>query len=251
MLTKRIIACMDIMEGRVKKGVNFKNLKDAGDPVELGKMYSDQGADELVFLDIMATVENRDNMYSLVRKVAKEINIPFTVGGGVKTVQDVRNLLESGADKVAICSVAVTNPNFVNKASGEFGSQCIVVSIDPKWNGRFWEIFIRGGREATGIDAIKFAKDMARRGAGELLVNSLDRDGAKAGYDIPLLKTITSSVNIPVIASSGAGKKEHFLEALTKGQTDAVLAASLFHSQELSIPILKKYLNKKGINIRL
>jgi cyclase len=242
---------MDIAEGRVKKGTNFKNLKDAGDPVELGKLYSDQGIDELVFLDVLATVEKRDTLYDLVRKVAKEVNIPFTVGGGVKNVQDVRNLLEAGADKVAICSAAVTNPDFVNEAAQEFGSQCIVISVDPKWNGRFWEIFIKGGREATGLNAIKFAKDMAKRGAGELLVNSLERDGMKTGYDIPLLKAITSSVNIPIVASSGAGKKEHFLEALIDGQADAVLAASLFHSRELSVSILKKYLNKKGIKIRL
>ena len=250
-LTKRIIACMDIKNGRVVKGTNFKKLKDAGDPVELGKLYSDQGVDELVFLDIMATVENRDTFYKLVERIAKNINIPFTVGGGVKTVDDIRNSLNSGADKVSIGSAAVTNPDFVKQAVDEFGSQCIVISVDPKKRpDGTWEIYIKGGREPTGVDAIEFSKQMEELGAGELLVNSLDRDGMKTGYDILLLKAISYSVNIPVIASSGAGKKEDFYKAFTEGGCDAALAASLFHYRELEVGELKENLEKKGMSVR-
>ncbi len=250
--TKRVIACMDIADGRVVKGTHFKNLKDAGDPVELGKKYSDEGIDELVFLDINATVENRKTLYELASRVAKNINIPFTVGGGVRGLADIKALLNAGADKVSIGSSAITNPNLVNEASAAYGAQCIVISVDPKKNGAGkWELFIRGGRDATGVDAIEFCRDMEKRGAGELLVNSLDKDGTRSGYDIELLSAISNSVSIPVIASSGAGTMKHFLEAITEGKSDAVLAASLFHSGEIKIPELKKYLSEKGIIIRV
>ena len=251
-VTKRVIACMDIANGRVVKGVNFQNVQEAGDPVELGKLYSDKGIDELVFLDINATVENRPTLYELVSRIAKNINIPFTVGGGVQTIQDIKRLLNAGADKVSIGSAAITNPDLVNEASREFGSQCIAISVDPKKNDAgMWEIFIRGGRDATAVDAIKFCKNMEQRGAGELLVNSLDKDGTKSGYDLGLLRTISESVSIPVIASSGAGKIEHFFEALAEGKADAVLSASLFHSNELEIGDVKKYLSEKDILIRV
>ncbi|MBT3865415.1 imidazole glycerol phosphate synthase subunit HisF [Candidatus Peregrinibacteria bacterium] len=250
-LSKRIIPCMDIKEGRVVKGTNFINLKDAGDPVELGKFYSDMGADELIFLDIMATVEKRDTLYELVRRISENINIPFTVGGGINTLEDIKILLQNGADKISIGSKAAKNPNFVKEASQKFGSQCIVISVDPKKIDGKWKLFIKGGRENTNIDAIEFAKQMEQSGAGELLVNSLDRDGMKNGYDIPLLKAITSAVNIPVIASSGAGSKEDFLEAFEEANVDAALAASLFHYGEIQIPDLKKYLAKKNITIRI
>jgi len=242
---------MDIKEGRVKKGVNFKNLRDAGDPVELARFYSENGIDELIFLDVMATVENRDALYDLIQNVAKEINIPFAVGGGIKKVEDFKEVLNVGADKVSVGSAAVKNPDLITKAAQKFGSQCVVVSVDPKWNGEYWEIYIKGGRESTGINAIKFLKDMEARGAGELLVNSLDRDGTKSGYDLKLLKAISEAVKIPVIASSGAGETRHFLEAFTVGKVDAALAASLFHYKELEIQDLKKYLAKNNIPVRL
>jgi cyclase len=250
-VTKRIIACMDIAGGRVVKGTNFKNLQDAGDPVELGKRYSKDGVDELVFLDINATLEERSALYELVERVARNTNIPFTVGGGVKTIEDIKRLLDAGADKVSIGSAAIQNPDLITRAAQEFGSQCIVISVDPKRKGDSWEIHIKGGREATGIDAIEFVKDMAERGAGELLVNSLDKDGTKEGYDIELLERIAGAISIPVIASSGAGSYEDFLKALTVGKTDAVLAASLFHNGEVSIQELKTYLSGKGIAIRI
>ena len=250
-VTKRVIACMDIANGRVVKGTHFKNLKDAGDPVELGKQYSDEGIDELVFLDINATVENRKTLYELASRIARNINIPFTVGGGVQSIADIKNLLNAGADKVSIGSAAITNPELINEASEAYGSQCIVISVDPKKNSAGkWEIFIRGGRDATGADAIEFCKDMEKRGAGELLVNSLDKDGTKSGYDLELLNAISESVSIPVIASSGAGTMEHFFDAILEGKADAVLAASLFHSGEIKIPQLKAFLSEKGILIR-
>ena len=241
---------MDIKNGRVVKGINFVNLKDAGDPVELGKLYSEMGADELIFLDIMATVEKRDTLYDLVRRISENINIPFTVGGGVKDIEDIRTLLNNGADKVSIGSYAVENPDFIKEASERFGSQCIVISVDPKKVLGKWKVFTKGGRENTGLDAIEFSKKMERCGAGELLVNSLDRDGMKNGYDIPLLRAITNAVNIPVIASSGAGAKEDFLEAFTEANADAALAASLFHYGEIKIPELKAYLTKNNVTIR-
>jgi cyclase len=248
---KRIIPCMDIRDGRVVKGESYVHLRDAGDPVELGKRYSDMGADELVYLDIMATVEKRDALYSLVERISKNITIPFAVGGGITVLETIRNLLHCGADKVSIGSAAILNPGFVRAAAEEFGSQCIVISLDPKRSDNGWELYIKGGREAMGVDAIAFAKQMARLGAGELLVNSMDRDGRRNGYDIELLRTVSETVNIPVIASSGAGRKEHFLHALTQGKADAVLAAGLFHFGELEISELKVYLQKNGIPIRL
>ncbi len=251
-VTKRVIACMDIADGRVVKGRNFKNLQDVGDPVELGKNYSANGVDELVFLDITATVENRPVLYALVERVAKNINIPFTVGGGVKTIEDIKRLLEAGADKVSIGSAAVTNPDLVNQAAQEFGSQCIVISVDPKkGTDGLWEIYTKGGRETTGDDAIEFGKDMAERGAGELLVNSIDRDGTQEGYDLELLRRLGDAVTIPVIASSGAGSYEDFFKALTVGKANAVLAASLFHSDQISIQELKSYLSDRNIAIRI
>ena len=250
-LTKRIIPCLDVKDGRVVKGVNFKNLIDAGDPVALGKFYSEAGADELVFLDITATQEDRKTLRRLVERIAREINIPFTVGGGIKNISDIRELLTVGADKISIGSIAVKNPAFVKEASEYFGSQCIVISVDAKKKDTRWEIYINGGRDATGIDAILFAKEMEKLGAGELLVNSLDRDGTKKGFDVDLLNSICKAVNIPVIASSGAGSKKDFLKALTIGKADAVLGASLFHSGEVAIRELKMYLKGKGIAIRI
>ncbi|NIA31647.1 MAG: imidazole glycerol phosphate synthase subunit HisF [Actinobacteria bacterium] len=249
-LAKRIIPCMDIKNGRVVKGTFFKDLKDAGDPVELGKKYSNLGADEIVFLDITATIERRKTLYELVKRIAANINIPFTVGGGIRSISDIRNLLNSGADKVSIGSAAVRNSELVQKAAKAFGSQCIVISVDAKKSGKSWNIFIDGGRTDTGIDAIQFAGTMERLGGGELLVNSLDRDGTKQGYDIELLKKIASSVSIPVIASSGAGKEKDFLEAFKKADVDAVLAASVFHYGQIEVPDLKKYLQANAITIR-
>lgn len=250
-LAKRIIPCMDIADGRVVKGVKFTNLKDAGDPVELARRYSEMGADELVFLDISATVEERKTLYALVEKVASTINIPFTVGGGITSISDISKLLAAGADKVSLGTIAVTNPEFVRKAAARFGSQCIVISLDCRRCDRGWEIYIRGGREATGLDAVEFAKKMAEFGAGELLINSLDRDGTGEGFDIDLLRAISDSVRLPVIASSGAGCKEDFLKAFSRGRADAGLAASLFHYGELGISELKKYLSDNKITIRL
>jgi len=250
-LSKRIIPCMDIKDSRTVKGVNFENLKDAGDPVELAKFYSENGADELVFLDVTATIENRKTLYELVEKISENINIPFTVGGGIRTREDIRRLLNSGADKVAICSYAVINPEFIKAAAKDFGSQCIVVSIDAKRNNNRWDVYINGGRLNTRLDAIKFAKKMEFLGAGELLVNSLDRDGTKTGYDIELLRRISEAVNIPVIASSGAGNKKDFLKAFNEGRVDAALAASIFHYKKTTISEIKKYLSKNNITVRL
>lgn len=249
-LAKRVIPCMDIKEGRVVKGTSYVELRDAGDPVELGKLYSDLGADELVFLDIMATVENRETLYNLVSWIARNINIPFSVGGGIRNLETIRNLLKCGADKVSIGTAAVRDPDFVRAAAERFGSQCIVISIDPKRVGDHWEIYINGGRDPTGVDALTFVKQMEACGAGELLVNSLDRDGRRSGYDIELLRTVSENVTIPIIASSGAGTKKHFLEALVEGRADAVLAASLFHFRELEIQELKTYLRSQNIPVR-
>lgn len=250
-LAKRIIPCMDIKNGRVVKGLNFTNLKDAGDPILLAEKYSNMGADELVFLDITATIENRKNLYNLVSKVSEKINIPFTVGGGIREIMDIKNLLNSGADKVSIGSYAVENPDFIKNAAEKFGSQCVVVSIDAKKVSERWVVFVRGGRENTEIDAIEFAKKMEKSGAGELLVNSLDRDGTKIGYDIELLKKICDAVKIPVIASSGAGSEKDFLDVFEKTNVDAALAASLFHYGEVLLPQLKQYLIRNNITIRI
>jgi len=249
-LAKRIIPCMDIQDGRVVKGTFFKDLKDAGNPVELAKKYSELGADELVFLDITATVEKRKTLCELVKKISENINIPFTVGGGVNSIADIRNLLNSGADKVSIGSAAVRNPELIKKAAKAFGSQCVVISVDAKRFGDRWSVFIDGGRTNTQVDVVNFAREMEKLGAGELLVNSLDRDGTKQGYDIELLRAICSAVFLPVIASSGAGRKKDFLDALSKANVDAVLAASVFHYGQIKIPDLKKYLQTNFITIR-
>jgi len=251
MLAKRIIPCLDVKNNRVVKGINFTDFSDAGDPVEQGISYSKQGADELIFLDITATNENRETFTDLVVKIAEGINIPFAVGGGVKSIQDIRQLLLSGADKVTIGSAAVENPQLIKDSAKIFGSQCIVISVDAKRVGSSWKIYIKGGSEETGIDAVDFSKQMAELGAGELLVNSLDKDGTYEGYDIDLLQEVNKTVNIPIIASSGAGKLEHFLDAFGFANVDAVLAASLFHFGELSINELKNYLQRNNINMRL
>ncbi len=258
MLTKRIIPCLDIKDGRVVKGVNFLNLKDAGDPVENARFYAGQLADELVFLDITASHEKRKTTVELARKVAETVFLPFTVGGGIRTIEDIRELLSAGCDKVSINTAAIKDPDFVKKASRRFGSQCIVVAIDAKkfivhrpQSQEKWGVYINGGRTPTGIDAVKWAKRMEKCGAGEILLTSMDYDGTKSGYDIALTRTISQTVGIPVIASGGAGKLEHLYDALTRGKADAVLAASIFHYREYSIGDAKKYLKKKGVAIRI
>ena len=256
MLTKRIIPCLDIKDGRVVKGVNFLNLRDAGGPVENAKFYDKEGADELVFLDITASHEKRKTTVELVKKVADAIFLPFTVGGGIRTIEDIRGLLNAGCDKVSINTAAVKDPYFVKKASSRFGSQCIVVAIDAKCTVKTrakqrWEVFINGGRTPTGIDAVKWAARMEGLGAGEILLTSMDYDGTKEGYDIELTRRISSSVRIPVIASGGAGNMEHLYDALTEGKADAVLAASIFHYREYSVDDVKRYLKKKGVPVRL
>jgi cyclase len=251
MLAKRIIPCLDVKEGRVVKGVNFVNLVDAGDPVENAKVYDEQGADELVFLDITASYEKRKIMIDVVRRTAEQVFMPLTVGGGIRTVEDIRELLNAGADKVSINTAAVKNPELITEGAKLFGSQCIVVAIDAKRVGDRWEVFIHGGRTPTGIDAVEWAKEVVDRGAGEILLTSMDRDGTKEGYDIELTRAIAEAVSVPVIASGGAGKKEHFYEGLVEGKADAVLAASVFHFREISIPELKTYLKEKGVPVRL
>ena len=252
MLAKRIIPCLDVKDGRVVKGVNFLNLRDAGDPVEIAKRYSEEGADEITFLDITASFEERKTMIEVVERTAGEVFVPLTVGGGVKTLEDIRQLLLAGADKVSINTAAVKNPEFVKAAADRFGSQCIVVAIDARRlseNG--WEVFTHGGRNPTGIDAVKWAKKMDEYGAGEILLTSMDRDGTKAGYDLELTRAISRSVSIPVIASGGAGTLEHLFEGLTMGEADAALVASIFHYGEYSIQEAKEFLIRKGIQIRL
>ena len=251
MLAKRIIPCLDVNKGRVVKGVNFVNLIDAGDPVEIAKAYDEAGADELVFLDITASAEERNIILDVVKHTAETVFMPLTVGGGVRTLDDIRKLLESGADKVSINTSAVLNPELVKDAAIRFGSSTIVVAIDAKKVGENkWEVYIRGGRTPTGLDVIEWAKKVEDLGAGEILLTSMDKDGTKAGYDIELTKAVSETVSIPVIASGGAGKKEHFLEAFKDGKADAALAASLFHFNELSIKDLKEYLIENGIHIR-
>ncbi len=252
MHTKRIIPCLDVNNNRVVKGINFINLKDAGDPVEVAAAYDQAGADELVFLDITASSDHRHTVVDLVRKVAEKVFIPFTVGGGIRTVEDFKELLREGADKIAINSAAINHPNLIREAADKFGSQCVVVAIDAKRrpDGSGWNIYKNGGRIDTGIDALSWAVQAEQMGAGEILLTSMDCDGTKDGYDITLTRTIAEHVSIPVIASGGAGTKEHFLEALTEGKADAALAASLFHYKELEIKDLKQYLYELGVPIR-
>ncbi len=253
MFAKRIIPCLDVHNGRVVKGVNFVNLVDAGDPVEIAAVYDKAGADELVFLDITATSDVRNIIVDLVRNVAKQVFIPFTVGGGIRSVEDFRMLLSAGADKVSINSSAVKNPTLITEAAMKFGSQCVVVAIDAKRkeDESGWEVYVAGGRKNTGIDALWWAKEAQRLGAGEILLTSMDCDGTKAGYDIALTKSVSNSVNIPVIASGGAGTMEHFYDAFTDGKADAALAASLFHYKEMEIMDLKRYLSDKNVEVRI
>jgi cyclase len=264
-LAKRIIPCLDVDHGKVVKGINFINLKKAGDPVELARRYSDEGADELVFLDITASSEKRDTLRGVVEGVARAINIPFTVGGGVRNVSDARLVLCSGADKVSVNTAAVENPQVITKLADIFGQQCVVIAIDAKRRreqradrvtvttreGPVWfEVYTYGGRKPTGIDAIEWAVQAAELGAGEFLVTSMDKDGTEDGYDLELTRTISESVNVPVIASGGAGKPEHFREAFTEGKADAALAASVFHYNKYPVPVLKEYLRKEGVIVR-
>lgn len=253
MYAKRIIPCLDVKNGRVVKGVSFVDLRDAGDPVECAAAYDKQGADELVLLDITATHEGRSTMIDIVERVAQTVFIPFTVGGGIRTVDDFKELLRAGADKISVNSAAVRSPELINDAAYKFGSQCVVCAIDAKRknDGSGWEVYLNGGRIPTGIDAVKWACEAQQRGAGEILLTSMDCDGQKNGYDIELTRAVSENVGIPVIASGGAGKAEHFYDAFTDGRADAVLAASLFHFNELPIPELKRYLNGRDIPVRL
>ncbi|GAB4267776.1 MAG: imidazole glycerol phosphate synthase subunit HisF [Candidatus Promineifilaceae bacterium] len=255
MLAKRIIPCLDVKDGRVVKGINFVELRDAGDPVEQAKVYDTAGADELVFLDITATHEARQTVMAMARAVADQVFIPFTVGGGIRTVDDMRAILRAGADKVAINSAAVRNPDLITQGAREFGSQAVVVAIDAKQKLENdpiakWEVYVSGGRVPTGLDAVEWAQEAERRGAGEILLTSMDGDGTKAGYDIALTRAVADAVNIPVIASGGAGTLAHFAKALTTGGADAALAASLFHYKELTIEEVKAYLAEQGIPVR-
>ncbi len=251
MFASRIIPCLDIKDGRVVKGINFVNLRDAGDPVEAAKAYEKQGADEIVFLDITATSDARKTVAELVTSVAKNVFIPITVGGGIRTVDDIRAILRAGADKVSLNSAAVKRPDLITEGAELFGSQCIVVAIDAKRTVNSWEVYTAGGRIPMGIDAVEWACEAERRGAGEILLTSMDKDGTKSGYDLELTSAIAEKLNIPVIASGGAGTMEHFHDVLTAGKAAAVLAASLFHFHEISIPKLKKYLSDRGISVRL
>jgi len=252
MLSKRIIPCLDVKDGRVVKGVNFVNLRDAGDPVEIAKKYSDEGADEVCFLDITASNEERKTMSDVVERTAGEVFVPLTVGGGVRTLEDVRQMLLAGADKVSINTAAVNNPDFVKQAAEKFGSQCIVVAIDARRSGENkWEVFTHGGRNPTGIDAVEWAKKMEEYGAGEILLTSMDKDGTKSGYDLPLTKTISRNLKIPIIASGGAGNLEHLSDGVKLGEADAVLVASIFHYGEYTIKEAKDFLNANGVSVRL
>lgn len=252
MLTKRIIPCLDVHAGRVVKGVKFVDIRDAGDPVELAAAYSEAGADELVFLDITASHEDRDTIVDIARNTAEQVFMPFTVGGGIRSIEDIRRLLNAGADKVSLNTAAIKDPQLVRQSSRRYGSQCIVVAIDAKRVGEGrWDTYINGGRISAGLDAVEWAKTVESLGAGELLVTSMDADGTKDGYDVELTRAMTDAVNIPVIASGGAGSLEHFLEVIEKADADAVLAASLFHFGELSIVQVKEYLKEHQVPVRL
>ena len=252
MFTKRIVPCLDLNDGRVVKGVNFVNLRDAGDPVEIAAAYDKAGADEVVFLDITASSDNRNTVVDMVRRVAENVFIPFTVGGGIRSVEDFKVLLREGADKISINSSAINTPQLISEAADKFGSQCVVVAIDARRreDGSGWNIYKNGGRIDVGIDAVEWAMKVEKLGAGEILLTSMDCDGTKAGYDLELTRQIAENVSIPVIASGGAGTKEHFYEALTEGKADAALAASLFHYKELEIMDLKNYLADRGVSVR-
>ncbi len=250
MLAKRIIPCLDVDNGRVVKGIKFKNIKDAGDPVEMAREYNDQGADELTFLDIGASYKSREIMIDVVEHVSSEVFIPFTVGGGIREVADMRKILKAGADKVAICTAAIKNPDLITEGARIYGSQCIVLSIDAKRDGGFWYAFTHGGRNNTGIDVLEWAREGESRGAGEILLNSIDMDGMKQGYDLELTRKVSESVNIPVIASGGAGTLKQMLDAISIGKGDAVLLASLLHYGEFTISEIKHYLKEKGVCIR-
>ena len=252
MLKNRIIPCLDVKNGRVVKGINFVELKDAGDPVEQAKVYSDGGADEICFLDITASNENRDTILDVVKKTSQECFVPLTVGGGVRNILDISNLLKSGADKVSINTAAVNNKNIIKDSAKNFGSQCIVIAIDAKKiSEKKWEVFTHGGRNSSGLDVLNYAKEVEDLGAGEILLTSMDRDGTKKGYDLELTELVSNSVNIPVIASGGVGKLDHLYDGLKKGKASAVLAASIFHFGEFSINDAKKYLDSKGIPVRI
>ena len=251
MFTKRIIPCLDVHGGRVVKGVNFVNLQDAGDPVEIAGAYDKAGADELVFLDITASSDNRATVTDMVRRVAEKVFIPFTVGGGIRTVEDFKAILREGADKISVNSAAISNPRLISEAAMKFGSQCVVVAIDAKRSGDGFHVYKNGGRIDTGLDAVQWAVHAEKLGAGEILLTSMDCDGTKAGYDLELTRAISQAVGIPVIASGGAGTKEHFYDALTAGGADAALAASLFHYRELEIKEVKQYLRDRGLSVRL
>lgn len=251
MYAKRIIPCLDVKNGRVVKGTSFVNLIDAGDPVQCAKQYDKEGADELVFLDITASSDSRNITIDMVQKVANSIFIPFTVGGGIRSVDDFNSLLRAGADKVSVNSAAVARPELISEAAYKFGNQCVVAAIDAKKSGNSWEVYINGGRTPVGLDAVEWAKKCQELGAGEILLTSMDQDGQKNGYDLALTKAVSENVSIPVIASGGAGALSHFYDAFTEGKADAVLAASLFHFGEIPIPKLKEYLKSKNISVRL
>lgn len=251
MLTKRVIPCLDVTGGRVVKGTKFLNLRDAGDPVECAVAYNEQGADELVFLDITASSDNRETMVDVVERTAQKCFMPLTVGGGIRTVEDMREMLLAGSDKVAVNTAAVKNPDLVSEGATAFGCQCIVVAIDAKRQGDSWTVYTHGGRTPTGIDAIEWAREVARRGAGEILLTSMDADGTKAGYDIELTAAVSDAVSIPLIASGGAGTLEHMAEVLKAGKADAVLAASVFHFGEYTVDDVKKYLASQGLPVRM
>jgi len=250
MLAKRIIPCLDIKDGQTVKGVNFVNIRQAGDPVVLGKAYAEQGADELVFLDITATIENRATLVELVRKIARNINIPFTVGGGIRSVEDVKVLLDAGADKISVNSSAVARPGLINELADNFGSQCVVVAIDTKFNGKEWQVYVNGGRTAVDLLTVPWAKEAEKRGAGEILLTSMNHDGTKDGFALDITATLSETLTIPIIASGGAGTEQHFIDVFTEGKADAALAASIFHFGEIPLPKLKEYLRNNNILVR-